>query len=184
MAARYEIRDLERLAARNFFFDTNILLYLFYSHTVDWASRAYSNLYMNMLNRHINMYIDNTVLSEFINRILRIEYEAKMRTLTADNVVPFKKFRDTSEGEEAVEHANSLVKNILKYVMVDGEIMDKMDIQSILIVDSLDYNDKVIEHLCEHKGYILVTNDTDFKQSSIDILSAHRGFYGNDAKDG
>ncbi len=176
MASRYQTRDLDSLLDNSFFFDTNILLYLFYSHTVDWASKSYSNLYMNMLNKGVKVFIDNTVLSEFINRILRIEYDTRMK-ISPDNIVPFKKFRDTIEGQEAVDHANNLVKNILKFISIDGEVMNKGDIQSILIVDSLDYNDKIIEHLCENKGYILVTNDTDFKESEIDILSAHRGFY-------
>ena len=176
MGARYEINQLDQLASEKFFFDTNILLYLFYSHTVDWASRSYSNLYMQMLNRGMRMYIDNTVLSEFINRVIRIEYDMKMK-MSPDEVMPFKRYRDTEEGQHTVNHANNLVKNILKFIMIDGEVMDKMDIQSILIVDSLDYNDKIIEHLCESKGYVLVTNDIDFKESEIDILSAHRGFY-------
>ena len=176
MLTRYETRDLNRLLSENFFFDTNILLYLFYSHTIDWASKAYSGIYISMLHNAVKIFIDNTVLSEFINRILRIEYDTKMKTLPEDELVPFKKFRDTSEGQEAVEHANNLVMNILKFIQIDGEIMNKMDIQSILIVDSLDYNDKIIEHLCEKKGYILVTNDLDFKDSDIAILSAHHGF--------
>lgn len=176
MRARYEINQLDQLASEKFFFDTNILLYLFYSHTVDWASRSYSALYMQMLNKGIKMYIDNTVLSEFINRVIRIEYDMKMK-ISPDEFMPFKRYRDTDDGQHTVNHANNLVKNILKFILIDGEVMDKIDIQSILIVDSLDYNDKVIEHLCESKGYILVTNDIDFKESEIDILSAHRGFY-------
>ena len=175
-AARYQTSDLDFIESSNFFFDTNILLYLFYSHTVDWASRAYSSLYMRMLNKGMEIYIDNTVLSEFINRVIRIEFDVKMKTDPEYNM-PFKKYRDTEEGQYTVNHANNLVKNILKFIQVDGEVMNKLDIQSILIVDSLDYNDKIIEHLCEVKGYILVTNDIDFKQSNIDILSAHRGFY-------
>ena len=176
MAIRYEINQLDELTSEKFFFDTNILLYLFYSHTVDWASRSYSSLYMQMLNRKMQMYIDNTVLSEFINRVLRIEYDMKMK-MSPNEFMPFKRYRDTIDGQHTVNHANNLVKDILRFILIDGEVMDKMDIQSILIVDSLDYNDKIIEHLCESKGYILVTNDIDFKESEIDILSAHRGFY-------
>lgn len=176
MNKRYRTTDLDYLASRPFFFDTNILLYLFYSHTVDWASKAYSSLYADMLNRNSKIVIDNTVLSEFINRILRIEYDLQMK-MSADQSIPFKKFRDTEMGQRTVSHANALVNNVLKFISVDGEVMDKNDIESILIVDSLDYNDKVIEHLCESKEYILVTNDIDFKESNIDILSAHWGFY-------
>lgn len=176
MGARYEINQLDQLMSENFFLDTNILLYLFYSHTVDWASRSYSALYKQMLERGMKMYIDNTVLSEFINRVIRIEYDLKMR-MTPDNIIPFKRFRDTEDGQNAVFHANGLVKSMLQFIRINGEVMDKTDIQSILIVDTLDYNDKIIEHLCQNKGYILITNDTDFKESDIDILSAHRGFY-------
>lgn len=176
-AARYQIDDIEQLKFNKFFFDTNILLYLFYNHSVDWASKTYSDLFMRMLERNVEIYIDNTVLSEFINRVIRIEFDVEMKINPVLNL-PFKKYRDTNNGKMTVNHANTLVTSILKYIQIDGEVMNKNDIESILIVDSLDYNDKIIEHLCEAKHYILVTNDIDFKESNVDILSAHRGFLG------
>ena len=66
---------------------------------------------------------------------------------------------------------------ILARCKIDNETWKDADIERLLIVDSLDYNDKAIAHLCALKGHVLVTNDKDFRDSDIDIISSHRGFF-------
>ena len=176
MGMRYDNYSLAQLQDKNFFFDTNVLLDLFYTHTVGWSSVAYSKVYKYMVSHQMKMYLDNTVLSEFINRILRIEYKL-MQTANPNADVTYKNYRNTSEGQEKVEEAYNLVTVILKCINLDGEILSPMDVQSLLVVDEIDYNDKIIEHLCIKKGYILVTNDIDFTNSVADILSANRNLF-------
>ena len=177
MAMRYDNHSLGELYEKNFFFDTNVLLDLFYTQKNDWSAMAYSKLYKGMVARKMNMYIDNTVLSEFINRILRIEYKL-MQSMTGSVDVSFKTYRNTDEGQEKVREAYDLVNVILKSIHLDGEVLNSDDIESLLVVDEIDYNDKTIEHLCIKKGDVLVTNDIDFMHSEADILSANRNLYG------
>ena len=46
-------------------------------------------------------------------------------------------------------------------------------LEELLVVDELDFNDKIIFSLCKEKNMVLLTNDSDFVQSDIDILSAN-----------
>ncbi len=180
MAERYYIDALPELADRTFFYDTNVLLYLYYPTMAGWAVTDYSHLFADMLEQKMNMVIDSSVLSEFINRALRIDYTAYNERSKSSRELPqyayFKNFRNSTYGEESVEHIQDLAKVILTHFGIDTKSISKADIEKSLKLDSLDFNDKLIENICESKGYILVTNDLDFKDSRVDILSAHRGF--------
>lgn len=170
MAARYSIKDIKKLTDRAFLFDTNVLIYLYYTATPNWETSSYSKLFSKMVNEGVRMLVDVNVISEFINRVLRIEYKNSASTLS------YKLYRNSSIGEKVVAQTYNIVNVILKQFDVDGVVMSKTEVISLLTVDSLDYNDKLIEHLCLSKGYILVTNDLDFKASDIEILTAHTGF--------
>lgn len=172
MRGRYEPNYLKEMSNRRFFFDTNVLLDLFYTQKSDWSTVAYSKIYKEMLELGVDIYIDNTVLSEFVNRIIRVEYNL-LQNLNPDSGVTFKNYRNTSEGQERVKEAYALVDVILKSIKLDGEVLTNNEIKYLLVVDEIDYNDKTIEHLCLSKQYVLVTNDVDFYKSEADILSAN-----------
>ena len=180
MANRYYIDQLSELTDRTFFFDTNVLLYLYYPTMAGWQVTDYSNLFAQMLEQQLNLVIDSSVLSEFINRALRIDYTSYNERSKTEQELPqfayFKNFRNSPYGEESVEHIQDLAKVILTHFGIDGKTISKEDIEKSLKLDSLDFNDKLIENICENREYVLVTNDLDFKESNVDILSAHRGF--------
>ena len=43
----------------------------------------------------------------------------------------------------------------------------------MLVVDTLDFNDKIIYDICKTYNLVLLTHDADFSKSDIDILSAN-----------
>jgi len=45
------------------------------------------------------------------------------------------------------------------------------------IINNLDFSDKAIVKICDKNQFVLLTNDLDFKNENIDILSCHRGLY-------
>ena len=49
----------------------------------------------------------------------------------------------------------------------------------MLNVDSLDFNDKAIQSVCAKNNFVLLTNDIDYKETSLDILSANKKFNSN-----
>ena len=43
----------------------------------------------------------------------------------------------------------------------------------MLTIDRLDFNDKIILDVCKTQDMILLTNDSDFADADVDILSAN-----------
>lgn len=43
----------------------------------------------------------------------------------------------------------------------------------MLVLDELDFNDKAIVRICEENSLVLLTNDQDFKNSGLDILTGN-----------
>lgn len=169
MATRYSIKDINQLVGREFFFDTNVLMYLFYPAS-GWQVVAYSKLFSDLLKHKSKLLIDSHVLSELINRILRIEHKNSGTTLD------FKQYRNSADGQKSVKQAHSIAKIILKQFIVDGNKLSNTDIEYFLTADSFDFNDKIIEKHCLDNRYILVTNDIDFQLSSAEILTANKNF--------
>ena len=163
------------LANRPLLFDANILLYLFglnvVSNNQKWAVNAYSRLFGLCLKNGKTLCVDVFVLSEFINRYLRMEYDNYKQS--TGNKIDFKPFRNSPEGIKASQDVDIIVKNkILKVFDVVGKTFDKADILAISL-DKTDFNDALLVGVCQEHNCIFVTNDADFANSPIDIISAN-----------
>ncbi len=63
-----------------------------------------------------------------------------------------------------------------KYSLIYGRLLKQKNplvVNISVLSDSLDFGDKIITLQCKEKQYILLTNDNDFLQSDIDILSVN-----------
>lgn len=171
MKMRYTTSSIPHLRGRTVLFDANSLLYIFWPTTPDsQESIDYGSILASLMKNNVNLVVNEVVLSEIINRVLRIEF--KKRDLPPDN---FKSFRDSDDGKAVQEDIHEIIRNrILKQFKVVSEPISQEDLVSILLVNSLDFNDKLIELLCRKKDMLLLTHDFDFVSSDIDILSANR----------
>ncbi|MFA5519722.1 MAG: twitching motility protein PilT [Spirochaetota bacterium] len=121
------------------------------------------------------MVVDFLVISEVVNRAVKTEYNKYLQenSITGKEL-RYKKFRDGIEGQEALKDIFYVIdKNILHSFDVAGKAFSKSDITGFLKVDALDFADKGIEVICKENNYILLTNDTDFIKSDVEILSSH-----------
>lgn len=177
MRQRYQLEQLGSIKNRALFFDANLLLYIFWptqSSSNQWAISAYSSLFAECIKQKIPTCMDAWVLSEFINRAIRLE---KDKTAIPD----FKIFRKSDEGRQAMRDIHGVVQSkILKCFDVVGKAFDKSDLTSINLENN-DFNDQLIQKTCEKYGCILATNDADFVASSLDIISANRKLVPNAA---
>jgi hypothetical protein len=84
----------------------------------------------------------------------------------------YKEFRTSPHG---VEIMSKLYRAVNEELLVECKLINPVltsaDIQSICAVDSLDFVDKLLVLLCEKRNAVLVTNDSSFKSSAIEILS-------------
>ncbi len=181
MANRYLLNQIEEISNRKIFFDANVLIYLFWPSGQHNWERNYSKAFSILLRKKNKLYVDFLVISEIINRAHRIEYE---KYLCNNNLkrqkFSYKKFRDSKEGKDVLSDINLVVKDsILKRFYVATKTFNKEEIKNFLIVESLDFIDKAILKICIENDYVLFTNDKDYKNSNVDILSSNPAIVAN-----
>lgn len=175
MATKYSTQNIPSVINRKVFFDANVLLYIFWpSGSYHWES-YYSTAYARLLRQGNELLVDFIVISEIVNRAIRLEHD---KYLLANNLtrsaLPFKKYRNSADGETALADIYLMIEtDILNSFTVVGKSFTKPDIQSFLTVDSLDFGDKAILSTCQENACVLLTNDVDYKTSAIDILTSN-----------
>jgi predicted nucleic acid-binding protein len=175
MAKFYDSSDIHSLDKRQIFFDANILLYIFWPTGSSWE-KQYSAIFKQLLEQKNKMVVDFIVISEVVNRAVRIEYDKHLQAnnISRDNLT-FKKYRDGSDGQEALNVVYQIVKkNVVRKFNIAGKAFTKSDIENFLCVDSLDFSDKGIAAICKENSFILLTNDKDFADSDLEILTSNR----------
>lgn len=172
MTGRYTLQNYTQIKDRDIFFDANIILYLYWATGNRRWTNKYSTLYNLLLKQGNSMYINFLVISEVVNRAIRIEHEKYQSS--QNTKIDYKMYRDSDAGVEALEDIYLLLEDdILSHFNIVDDGYNKSDIIGFLNVDSLDFGDKAIEKTCSNREMVLLTNDADFRDSKIDILSVN-----------
>lgn len=168
MATKYSLQNIAQIQNQSVFVDANVLIYLFWPTGSFWWEQNYASAFRSLLRQGNNLFIDFLIISEVVNRILRIEHQKINPTLK------FKEFRNSPEGKDALEDIYTIIKNdILNRFNVIGKNFNKKEIENYLVVDELDFVDKATVELCKENTLILLTNDKDFKVTDLDILTGN-----------
>ncbi len=86
----------------------------------------------------------------------------------------FKDFRNSQDGKDVISDIFLIVQNdILSSFKIVGKSFNKSDIEGFLVVDQLDFVDKATVSICSENNMVLLTNDRDFKNSGLDILTGN-----------
>jgi predicted nucleic acid-binding protein len=169
MAVKYQLQDFSKLQNRGVFVDANILIYLFWPTGRHYYEQNYASVFKNLIQQGNDLFVDFLVISEVVNRILRIEHDRINSNLR------FKEFRNSKDGKDALNDIYIIIKNnVLNRFQVIGKSFTKQEIESSLIVHELDFVDKATVALCKENSLVLLTNDRDFKNTDIDILTGNR----------
>ena len=168
MATNYKLQDYAHLSGKDVFVDANVLIYLFWPTGQHSFESNYARVFRNLLRQGNNLYVDFLVISEIVNRVLRIEY------LKLNSNQKFKDFRNSQDGKDVISDIYLIVQNdILSSFKIIGKSFNKSDIEGFLIVDQLDFVDKATVSICTENNLVLLTNDRDFKNSGLDILTGN-----------
>lgn len=166
--ANYRLQDVTQLQGRSVFLDANVLIYLFWPTGSHHFEQNYARVFRTLLRQGNVLYIDFLVISEVINRVLRIEH-SKLNPGTS-----FKTFRDSQDGKDALDDIHPIIKgNILNRFNIEGKIFSNQEIEHLMVINDLDFVDKATVSLCSEKSMVLLTNDRDFKNSGLDILTGN-----------
>jgi len=179
MKKHYKEEDILHLKERTVFFDANIILSVFY--TIDpnnWAQKNYSRVFAKLLNNQNKISFDVIIVSEVINRALRMEYRTYLRKNgIKEKDLSFKNFRDSEAGRHAWRKTSDMMRNVIfPFFLVDEKSWNKDEIDRVLTQEG-DFNDQLIANLCIEKNYILLTNDADFKNDNLEILSLNKVYF-------
>lgn len=168
MGAKYRLQDVSQLNGRNIFFDANVLIYLFWPTGQHSFEQNYARVFRNLLRQGNNLFVDFLVTSEVINRILRNEHQR------INPSQKLKDFRNSEDGKDALDDIYIIVKNdILARFNIVGKAFNSQEIESLLSVDELDFVDKATVTLCEENNFVLLTNDKDFRDCGLDMLTGN-----------
>ncbi|HEY2917860.1 MAG TPA: PIN domain-containing protein [Candidatus Binatia bacterium] len=172
-----EIGNYAFKATDELLFDANVWFFLYGPHRPGSPqAAAYSGALARILAVSCRVYTDVLIISEFVNRYARLRHQLLLQSRTG---VPrdFKQFRATSAFKTIANDIAADTKRILSgcarvesgFAVLDFDAL----INSYGTGDS-DFNDLVLTELCQSKGYMLVTDDGDFKGKNITVLTANR----------
>ena len=167
-------------AGESILIDANVWLYLAppaAQPAPRWAS-AYSGTFARLLRAKARPLVDCLILSEYLNRYVRIEYEASWK----GGYTKFKDFRQSPDGVGVLGAAVAEVAQILKAASARDTPLANMDLASVLTAVQngvIDFNDGLLIENCRVNGWKLLTNDGDMAVGGIDVLTTNAALLRN-----
>ncbi len=150
--------------------DTNIWLLVYGpSKPNDSRVRVYSQAFKSMIAAKSQIYIDVLVVSEFINRYVRMKSELKTQN--------FKKFRQSKDFKPIAREVADTTKRVLKHCKRVGSGFETLRVNTLIDAyakGKTDFNDQIIIAICKKKKLQLVTDDADFRNRGISVLTANK----------
>lgn len=155
--------------------DTNIWLYLqppAAQPATSWAI-AYSKIFANLLHAKAQPVVDALVLSEYLNRYIRLEYDAAWKVAFPK----FKDFRKSADGALILQSAVADIGQILNSASAHDTQLSNIDIPTVLgqvQIGTMDFNDGLLIENCRLNGWKLLTNDGDMTTGGIEVLTKNK----------
>lgn len=154
--------------------DANVWLFLFPapSGKRHGFAASYSAAFKHMLNAKALLALDALILSEYLNAYCRIEWKA----LHQAKYPKFKNFRQSPDYSSVGQGAALYARNILKLCMRHDHPFSACDVEQVLTdfeAGTCDFNDGLFVETCRCNGWKFVTNDGDFTNGGIEVLTSN-----------
>ncbi len=175
-------KDIASVKNKKIFFDTNIWIFLFceIADSKKYLVNKYSATYHFLLKAGTPVFIDFVVISEFVNRYLRIAFSNYTKKNHLINFNYKKDYRQTDDFTEAWKNVCDIVNNriLSKTITINFEY-DKSSFENLLDSNNsdTDFNDNHIMNLCHTNDLYLLTHDGDFKNSEINIITENQYYW-------
>ncbi len=170
-----EVKDISSYSFsedESFFLDANIWLSVYGPMAYKRRKASiYANALSNIRKAGCFIFIDVLILSEFINAYARWEHRQSSLGIKA-----FKDFRKNEAFVPIAKDIAANAKRIIKQCQRHESNFTSIDIEALLTEfekGNLDFNDQIFSEICKNKKLILVTDDGDFKNSELAILTAN-----------
>jgi predicted nucleic acid-binding protein len=154
--------------------DANIWLFLHppVAQPPPYYSRKYSAALKKLLTAGAQPVVETLVLSEYLNRYLRLEFDVSWR----GQYPKFKDFRRSTDFQTVAKDAVAEARQILKLAVAEDTPLAKADLTSVLTeteTGSFDFNDGILVETCRLQGWKLLTDDSDMKLGGIEVLTSN-----------
>lgn len=136
--------------------------------------QSYSRAYGAIIASGATLILDVLVLSEFVNALARMEFNANFRhTYSATG---FKQFRNSPDFLPVARMIASESRKIVRHSRRGDHPFSEWDILRILAAferGGEDFNDQLITEMSKHKSCKLLTDDGDMTEGGIEVLTAN-----------
>jgi predicted nucleic acid-binding protein len=125
-----------------------------------------------MLAAGSRLVMDAMILSEYLNRYCRIEWNALHKVAYPE----FKDFRKSAAFLPVGQAAATFARNMLKLCTRHDHPFAAADVTQVLAdfeAGSNDFNDGLLAETCRHHNWKLVTGDGDFTVGGIEVLTTN-----------
>jgi predicted nucleic acid-binding protein len=154
--------------------DANVWLFLFPapSDIPPRFVKDYSAAFKQMLTAKVHLPLDALILSEYLNVYCHIEWNA----LHKANYKKFKDFRKSPDYASVGQGASIYGRRIIKLCTRHDHPFSVSDVEQVLVdfeCGACDFNDGLFVEICRHNGWKFVTNDADFTNGGIEVLTSN-----------
>ncbi|EME67884.1 hypothetical protein H261_21231 [Paramagnetospirillum caucaseum] len=162
-----------------YLFDANVWISLNGPFVNPTSNRTilYSGIMKSIMVQGGQIFSDITIISEFINRYARLEFELAIKKGFSGN---FKAFRKSPLWTRVAEDIRDEVKSIINIVEIASYTPVKSELTAIcdkMAGGGADFNDEIIIEVCVKNGFVLVTHDADFATAkNFDIISGNPAY--------
>lgn len=175
MAAKiFDIKNFSPKLSDIFFFDNNIWMYLFcpIGNYNQKRQSAYSAFLQSVQTSRAMIFISSLVLSEFVNRYLRMDFEQWKKSL-GNYGADFKRdYVGTAHCSETVAEIKIHIKTIMRFFEKSSDNFNAINLNDVFThLQSIDFNDGYYIELAKLGNWKIVTDDRDFTEYKNHNLS-------------
>jgi hypothetical protein len=135
---------------------------------------AYSQAFGQMLQNNVEILLDVLVLSEFVNTLTRLEFNANFSSTYGSR--GFKKFRNSPDFIPVSRMIARECRKIVRRSQRTDHPFSEWNIEDTLTTfeqGGEDFNDQLITLVAKKRNCILLTDDGDMTDGRIDVLTAN-----------
>ena len=176
----FKVYDIVRYIPLNedrFFFDNSVWMYLYCPlGKYEYRRQAiYSRFFNSVLKNKSRLHISSLVLSEFINRWLKFEFNQWKRDNNLYQADYKHDFVGSARHNKAIRIITNRIEEILKLCNRSSDNFNGLDIERLLThFQNIDFNDSYYIELSSLENFKIVADDKDFikyKGHDVEVIT-------------
>lgn len=175
---KIDIRTYQPKSDDCFFFDNNVWIYIFgpVANYNKPLQQIYSKFLSAVQTAHSTIFINSMILSEFSNRILRMNFDQWKRKCGILNPDYKKDFIGTQAYKDTVAELKLHIGKIMKITERNSDNFNAINMDKVLShLEFIDFNDSYMIEMAALSKWKIVTDDGDFikyQSHSIEVITS------------